>query len=387
MFADKIADQFLKTLDGIQYGSLRLVMPDGKVRIFSGEGPGPQTDMTVRDWSVIAGLAAKGDIAMAQDYQSGLWDTANLPELLTLALQNEETISPYIFGTTMGRIKAQLAYLLNSNTLKGSRRNIRAHYDLGNEFYKLWLDPSMTYSSALFVTPQETLQQAQYHKYDRILDVLGSDKGKILEVGCGWGGFAERAVGCGKDFQVKGITLSTEQLEFAKNRLGKNAEIALEDYRHQQGLFDYIVSIEMFEAVGEKYWPVYFEKLKSLLTRKGKAVVQTITIRDNLFEKYRKSGDAIRSFIFPGGMLPSPQRFIQAAQNAGLKSENQFDFGKDYAETLRRWLYNFDKALPQIKAMGFDEGFIRLWRFYLAYCIAGFNTGRINVMQIELSHA
>lgn len=387
MFADKIADQFLKTLDGIEYGSLRLVMPDGKVRVFSGKAPGPQTDLQVHDWSVIAGLAAKGDIAMAADYQSGLWETANLPELLTLALQNEETISPYIFGTTMGRLKAQLAYLLNSNTLKGSRRNIRAHYDLGNAFYKLWLDPSMTYSSALFVTPQESLEQAQYHKYDRILDVLDGQSGRILEIGCGWGGFAERATSRSGDFEVKGITLSTEQHEYAQQRLGNKADIVLQDYRHQQGLFDYIVSIEMFEAVGEKYWPTYFDQVKSLLSRKGKAVVQTITIRDNLFEKYRKSGDAIRSFIFPGGMLPSPQRFKQAAETAGLKAENQFDFGLDYAETLRRWLHNFDKAIPQVKAMGFDDSFIRLWRFYLAYCIAGFRAGRINVMQIELSHA
>lgn len=386
MLGKKITDHFLSSLDRLEYGSFELVTPDGQTRSFQGKNPGVAGKLQLHEWSVLSNMAAKGDIGLAEDYRAGLWETSNLEDLLTLGLQNEQVISRYVFGNPLSKIKNRLVYLMNMNTLKGSKKNIHAHYDLGNEFYKLWLDPTMTYSSALFNTPQESLEQGQLNKYDRILDVLGDGRGDLLEIGCGWGGFAERAT-LRSDLSVKGITLSEEQHVYARNRLGNKAEIVIEDYRHQQGLFDYIVSIEMFEAVGEKYWPVYFSKIASLLKKEGKAVIQTITIHDSIFEKYREGGDAIRSFIFPGGMLPSPSRFKEEAAKAGLKATNQFDFGLDYALTLQRWLKTFDEKTPQILAMGFDEGFIRLWRFYLASCIAGFRTGRANVMQIELSHA
>ena len=263
--------------------------------------------------------------------------------------------------------------------------NIHEHYDLGNAFYQLWLDPSMTYSSALFKSENDSLTQAQHHKYDRMLDCMETESGRLLEVGCGWGGLAERAISRG-DFNIKGITLSEEQHAFAQARLGKNVNIALEDYRHQTGIYDRIISIEMFEAVGERFWPVYFQKLKELLAKNGKAVVQTITINEKEFPAYRRGGDFIRSYIFPGGMLPSPSRFKQEAAQSGMKAENEFYFGQDYAKTLEVWLKDFDNKQSEVKALGFDDGFIRLWRLYLAACISGFKTGHTNVMQVELSH-
>jgi cyclopropane-fatty-acyl-phospholipid synthase len=244
----------------------------------------------------------------------------------------------------------------------------------------------MTYSSALFKTEHDSLTQAQHHKYDRMLDCMQTESGRLLEVGCGWGGLAERAVQRG-DYDIKGITLSHEQHAFAQSRLGKNVNIALEDYRHQTGVYDRILSIEMFEAVGERFWPVYFQKLKSLLAKNGKAVVQTITINEKDFPAYRRGGDFIRSFIFPGGMLPSVSRFKQEAEKAGLKTHTPFMFGQDYARTLETWLANFDQQKQAITALGFDEGFIRLWRFYLATCAAGFSVNKTDVMQMEMSHA
>jgi cyclopropane-fatty-acyl-phospholipid synthase len=281
---------------------------------------------------------------------------------------------------------AMLSYLLKLNSLKGSKKNIHAHYDLGNEFYKLWLDPTMTYSAAIYKDQNETLEQAQHNKYDRIVDCLDQKSGSLLEVGCGWGGFAERAQDKG-DFGIKGITLSEEQHDYARDRLGQKADIVLEDYRHQNGKFDNLVSIEMFEAVGERYWPTYFNKIGDLLSKNGKAVIQTITMNEHDFPRYRRGGDFIRSYIFPGGMLPSPSRFREEAEKVGLKAGNEFYFGQDYATTLEHWLKDFEAKRDEVKALGFDDGFIRLWRFYLAACVAGFRTGRTDVMQVELAHA
>lgn len=289
-------------------------------------------------------------------------------------------------GDGFFRKLSALGYLLRLNTLAGSRKNIQAHYDLGNDFYKLWLDPSMTYSSAIYKTQDETLEGAQHNKYDRILDQMNVDSGSILEIGCGWGGFAERAMERG-DFDIKGLTLSEEQKSYAEQRLQSKAEIALEDYRIQKGKFDNIVSIEMFEAVGEKFWPQYFNQVGALLKSGGKAVIQTITINDRDFQSYKKGGDFIRSFIFPGGLLPSPSAFRTAARASGLRPENEFYFGQDYARTLEEWLKNFDAKIEEIKSLGYDEGFIRMWRLYLAACAGAFRAGHINVMQVELSHA
>lgn len=386
MFEQYTINRFLSALEQIKYGSFEVVTPEGKRYLFQGEHEGISANMTFYDWQAITSIAARGDIGLAESYRDGWWDTENLSNLLLLGLKNEHVFEPYIYGNRLSHLLSQIIYLFNRNTLKGSKRNIAAHYDLGNDFYKLWLDPSMTYSSALFQHEEESLEQAQHNKYDRLLERLGSQSGNLLEIGCGWGGFAERAVNK-NDYQIKGITLSEQQYDYAKTRLDGKASVVLEDYRHQTGSYDRIVSIEMFEAVGEKFWPIYFGKMKSLLANKGKAMVQTITMDEPYFERYRKSGDMIRSFIFPGGMLPTSSRFSFEAQKQGLKVTDSHAFGKDYAKTLKLWLESFESKLPQIKLLGFDDAFIRIWRFYLCTCIASFTAGRTNVMQLELQHA
>lgn len=386
MFVQRVTDQFLKKLDNLEYGRFELVMPDGKKRIFEGKNPGTVSSLSLHDWKVVANLATHGDIGFAEDYKAGLWETASLPNLLTCAMENDHVIEKYIFGHGGMQFVNRFLQLLRLNTVRGSRRNISAHYDLGNDFYALWLDPSMTYSSAIYHNGAETLQAAQMNKYDRIIDRLDMRSGTILEVGCGWGGFADRALQR-HDYDVKGITLSHKQQAFAVQKLAGRANIALEDYRHQTGKYDSIVSIEMFEAVGMEYWHAYFSKLKDLLHSKGRAVIQTITIDDNRFDKYRQSGDFIRSYIFPGGLLPSPSRFQSAAAACGLLMTDRYDFGQDYARTLSVWLENFDNKRADVRALGYDDGFIRMWRFYLAACIAAFKTGRTDVMQVELQHA
>jgi cyclopropane-fatty-acyl-phospholipid synthase len=386
MSAQFMADQLFKRLDHIESGHLTVVTPDGVSRSFEGREDGDHAQIKLYDWDVIPNIIRKGDIGFADDYRAGKWETDNLVSLTTLGLNNRKALDNIISGSTLSRTISMLSYLFRLNTIKGSRKNIHAHYDLGNDFYKLWLDPTMTYSSALYKNENDDLVQAQHNKYDRMLECLNADSGSLLEVGCGWGGFAERAAEKG-DFTLKGITLSDEQHAYATQRLGNKANIVLEDYRYQQGKFDHIVSIEMFEAVGEKFWNTYFTKMGSLLKPNGKAVIQTITMNDIDFPRYRSGGDFIRSFIFPGGMLPSPSRFKEEVTKAGLRSENEFFFGQDYARTLQEWLDSFDAKRAEVKVLGFDDGFIRLWRFYLAGCIAGFRTGRTDVMQVEVCHA
>ncbi len=393
MLAQIASDKLFKKLDTIESGHLTITTPDGKTRVFAGQQEGETADIELHDWRVIKNLVTKGDIGFAEDYRDGNWHTSDLTALTTLSLNNRAALNRFVRGGKLSRFKAMLSYMMRLNSIKGSKKNIHAHYDLGNDFYSLWLDPSMTYSSALYKSEGENLEQAQYNKYDRILDCLGRDGGKnsgsLLEVGCGWGGFAERAQEKG-DFNLKGLTLSEEQHDYATKRLqryGQNANIALEDYRHQNSKYDHIVSIEMFEAVGEQYWRTYFDKISSLLEQKGKAVIQTITIDEQDFEHYRRGGDFIRSFIFPGGMLPSESRFVEEAKLSGLNASKPFYFGQNYADTLAQWLDNFDAKRSEVQALGFDDGFIRLWRFYLAACVAGFRTGRTDVMQVELAHA
>ena len=385
MLAQITTDKLLNRLEHIDQGRLTLTTPDGKSRTFEGKNPGEDANIQLHDWRVVTNMMRRGDIGFAEDYRAGNWETDNLTALTTLGLINRRALDRFVTGSTASRTLSMLSYLLRLNTLKGSKKNIHAHYDLGNEFYKLWLDPSMTYSAAIYESEDDSLIKAQHNKYDRIINCLEQNSGSILEIGCGWGGFAERALEKG-DYRVKGITLSEEQHEYANLRLENNADIALQDYRHQSGRFNNIVSIEMFEAVGERYWPTYFSKVKELLAHDGKAVIQSITMNEKDFPRYRKGGDFIRSYIFPGGMLPSVARFNEEASKAGLIASNHFSFGQDYAKTLEEWLVRFEAQKKQVKALGFDDGFIRLWRFYLAACIAGFRTGRTDVMQVELSH-
>lgn len=385
MFQKLITEKLFKALDKIEYGTLNITTPDGATRSFYGCDE-IEVNVDIKSWNMLINLSAKGDIGFATSYRDGDFEADNLANLIILSLRNSHCLNNYIYGKSVWGMLSQIMYFMRSNTIKGSRRNILSHYDLGNSFYKLWLDPSMTYSSALFSSDNESLQDAQHNKYDRIVECLDSNSGNLLEIGCGWGGFADRAMH-NNDFDIKGITISDEQFNYAKNRLNNKANIALEDYRKQQGKYDSIVSIEMFEAVGEKFWPIYFNKMKSLLNQKGKAVVQTITIDEQYFKQYRKSGDPIRTFIFPGGMLPSELRFKEEVEKAGLKVINNFEFGKDYAKTLQIWLDKFNENISKVKSMGFDDKFIQLWRFYLSTCIAGFTVGRTNVMQSEIIHA
>ena len=297
MLAQITSDQLFRRLDHLDTGTLKLTTPDGKTRVFEGKNPGENASIELHDWRVVGNMIRKGDVGFAEDYRAGNWETDNLTALATLGLINRRAFDRLVTGNNFSRTMAMLSYLLKLNSLKGSKKNIHAHYDLGNEFYKLWLDPSMTYSAAIYKDQNETLEQAQHNKYDRTIDCLGQTSGSLLEVGCGWGGFAERAQNKG-DFGIKGITLSEEQHDYARDRLDNKANIVLEDYRHQNGKFDNLVSIEMFEAVGERYWPTYFSKVGDLLSKNGKAVIQTITMNEHDFPRYRRGGDFIRSYIF-----------------------------------------------------------------------------------------
>ena len=385
------ARRILALLHEIEHGSLEVQLPDG-VRVQVGHGI-PLGHLRFERWSAFRDILSKGDIGFAEGYIDGAWDTPDLTGLLTLLAGNRGAIDQAIYGRWWGRLYSRLRHLLNANTLTGSKRNIATHYDLGNDFYAHWLDPSMTYSSARFDGDLSlSLEDAQTRKYQHILDLLNLPAGQsLLEIGCGWGGFAEHAAqNCGH--AVRGITLSHEQLDYARARirqrgLAEQCSFAYQDYREEERQYDGIVSIEMFEAVGEAYWPVYFATLKKALKPGGSAVVQTILIDDALFERYRSGSDFIQQYIFPGGMLPSTRRFTEAAAAAGLRVTAHEHFGADYAETLRRWHQAFLEQIEAVHHLGFDERFVRIWRFYLAYCEAGFTAGSIDVAQFRLEHA
>ena len=385
----KTTDVFLRTLEKLVYGQLDVELPNGRKYHFSGGKPGPEAHLQLHEEGVISNMLLRGNIAFADDYRLGKWDSKDLAALVECGLRNTGHLRRYTRGSRTLQLLAGLSYLFRQNSRKGSRKNIHYHYDLGNNFYALWLDPTMTYSSALFNGETDDLATAQYRKYDRILELLGDRSQKIVDIGCGWGGFADRSIET-SDHMVKGITISPSQYEYACNRLKGNptqACIEMQDYRELRGKYDAIVSIEMFEAVGERYWKSFFGKIKSILDAQGKAVIQTITIDDEYFDNYRRGGDFIRSYIFPGGMLPSPSRFNRDAERAGLQVTDRYFFGADYARTLQHWLNRFEQQSEAIAALNFDKPFMRLWRFYLASCMGAFRVQRTNVMQVELRHA
>ena len=381
------ARMLVALLGRLQHGRLTLVTPGGNTMVFgSGE---PHATVRLSDWSVFGASLSRGDIGFAETYIAGHWQTDSLATLLGLLLDNRAIIERAIYGSRLGGALYRLRHLFNRNSRAGSRRNIHAHYDIGNPFYEVWLDPGMTYSSALFGDDAaRSLPDAQQAKYRRILDALALPAGaRVLEIGCGWGAFAEAAARDG--LHVTGLTLSTEQLAWATRRLASagladRTRLLLQDYRDEQGRYDAIVSIEMFEAVGEAYWPAYFDTLRRCLVPGGRAVVQTITIEDSLFERYRRGTDFIQQYIFPGGMLPSPAVFERGAGRAGLAVEDRFAFGRDYARTLQLWREAFVANLPRITAQGFDTRFARTWEFYLAYCEAGFAKRTTDVVQFSL---
>jgi len=377
----------LQLLSKMEHGALRMEFPDGRVAHF-GNGHSPVT-LSLDNWEICSASLKSGDIGFAETFISGNWRTDNLPGLIEIFIRNRQQIESVIYGKWWGRLLYRLRHLFNRNSRTGSRKNIHAHYDIGNAFYQLWLDPSMTYSSALFADAGvDNLQQAQEAKYQRILQQLRlPPHARVLEIGCGWGGFAELAATSGA--HVTGLTLSTEQLDFANQRLadaGLNhkAELLLKDYRDADGQFDAIASIEMFEAVGEAYWPSYFACIARNLKPQGRACIQTIVIDDALFARYRKGTDFIQQYIFPGGMLPSPSVFRMQAEQHGLRVVDEFKFGIDYARTLEQWRVAFTERLSQVREQGFDDRFLRTWEFYLAYCEAGFRAESIDVMQFTL---
>ncbi len=370
-------------LEGLRGGLLEVRLPDGGIALF-GDGESPQI-WQVHDETVFGRILARGDIGLAETYLDGLWDSPDLTALLALLASNRAALKKGIYGSWRGLIAARVRHWLNRNSRSGSRRNIMAHYDLGNDFYARWLDPSMSYSSALYREADDgSLETAQWAKYRRILQRLHARPGQqVLEIGCGWGGFAEMAHAEG--LRVTGLTLSPAQLAWAQARV-PDADLRLQDYRDLQGQFDHVVSIEMFEAVGERYWPGYFRSVAKALKPGGKAVIQSITIDEGLFGQYRKGTDFIQQFIFPGGLLPSRTAFRQAAWKQGLSVQNEYAFGLDYAQTLAEWRKAFEANWAEIAPLGFDETFRRLWRLYLCYCEAGFRVGNIDVVQFELAH-
>lgn len=371
-----------RLLENLQGGMLELRLPDGALASFGKGVPG--VVLEVNDEAMFGRVLARGDVGFAEAYLDGQWDTPDLTGLLTLLAKNRDGLGRALYGQWSGLLAARLRHLFNRNSRAGSKRNIMAHYDLGNEFYRAWLDDTMSYSAALFSSSTDKLETAQVAKYLRILDRLQARPGeRILEIGCGWGGFA--AVASQLGLPVTGLTLSPAQLDWAQQRVPE-ADLRLQDYRDIKEKYEHIVSIEMFEAVGERWWPTYFATIARALQPGGRAVIQTITICDDLFPTYRKGTDFIQQYIFPGGMLPAKNEFRRQAGRQGLVVHDEFAFGLDYARTLSLWRETFEAHWPRIAALGFDDSFRRLWRFYLAYCEAGFRAGTIDVVQFELSH-
>jgi cyclopropane-fatty-acyl-phospholipid synthase len=379
-------------LKKLQHGTLDVQMPDGaQARFGSGAAHEPKAALRLVDWRVCSAALKSGDIGFAEAYIDGHWTTPDLAALLRLFIANRDAMDSVIYGTWWGSLAYRLKHLLNRNSRNGSKKNIHAHYDIGNSFYKLWLDETMNYSSALFEGDfARPSSQAQTAKVRRALTECGVRPGdRVLEIGCGWGALAQEAT-AGLGARVTGVTLSTEQLAFAQERMqrlgvAELADLRLQDYRDiSDGPYDAVASIEMFEAVGREYWASYFQTVHRQLKPGGRACIQTITIRDDLFERYVKSTDFIQQYIFPGGLLPSPQAFRAEAQRAGLEVVNELAFGPDYAETLRRWRADFLSRDGQVRQLGFDTRFMRIWEFYLAYCEAAFDTGNTDVIQFTL---
>jgi cyclopropane-fatty-acyl-phospholipid synthase len=384
----------LDLLARLAHGTVHLHLPDGST-ITAGHGEAPTATLHVKDWRVFDRALHSGDIGFAEAFIDGDWDTPDLTALLKVLIANRDAFERVVYGSWWGSLLHRLRHLMNRNSRRGSAKNIHAHYDLGNAFYSQWLDPTMSYSSALFEgdlsRPMVDAQRAKMHRALREAGV--ENNSRVLEIGCGWGGLAETAA---RDFgaSVTGVTLSTEQLAWAHERLagaglGERCDMRLQDYRdlstqHEGEPFDAIVSIEMFEAVGRAYWPGYFDTVRRCLKPGGLACIQSITIRDDLFDRYVRSTDFIQQYIFPGGLLPSAKVFEAEAARAGLVVERALAFGTDYAETLRRWRHDFLQRDASVRALGFDERFMRIWNFYLAYCEAAFAVGNTNVVQFTL---
>ncbi len=371
----------------LRRGTLDVTLPDGRRVRLGGMEPGPAAVMTLYNYGFASRLLNGGDIGIAEAYLHGEWDTPDLTQFLYLFCVNHDLIQAMLGDNPLMRFVQILRHWFNRNTRSQARRNIYAHYDIGNAFYSAWLDPTMTYSSALYEDGTSDLAAAQNNKYRRLAEAIDLRPGqKILEIGCGWGGFAEYAA---KNYGAKvvGLTISKEQRDFAQERmqaagLSDKVEIRFQDYRDERGQYDRIASIEMIEAVGEKFWPRYFSQLRDRLLPGGLVGIQAITIQDRFFQTYRQEVDFIQRYVFPGGMLPSPQVLKSLGERFGVPVIREHIFGQDYAKTLATWRNNFRAAWPNLTPLGFDDRFRRLWEYYLAYCEAGFLSGNIDVRQV-----
>jgi cyclopropane-fatty-acyl-phospholipid synthase len=378
------ARESLRLASKLSCGQLDVHLPDGRFLRFCAPRQGPSASMIIHNFAFTKSMIWNGDIGLAESYLRGEWDTPDLTRFMELFVANKALIKPVMAGKALLRLWNLMRHMLNRNTRQGARRNIHAHYDLGNPFYEAWLDESMTYSSGLFTPDDPDLANAQKRKYQALARDTGlAPHHHVLEIGCGWGGFAEFAakdIGC----HVTAITISKAQHDYARKRiheagLNDKVDVKLQDYRDETGFYDRVVSIEMFEAVGESFWDVYFQQLRDRLKPQGQAGLQVITIQDEHFSHYRRHVDFIRRYIFPGGMLPSPQALKQLGARFGIPLQNESVFGLDYARTLAVWRERFHLAWPQLTSLGFDERFRRMWHYYLSYCEAGFRSRNIDV--------
>lgn len=388
-----IGRRFDHLLDGIKIGQLSMTWPDGHTTRHGtrSDDPTQNAHLVLNNFKPIRQVLQFGENGFAESYLRGDWTTDSLRNLFTVIMNNEGEVAAVTAGSRLARMINSIRHGRNHNSLRGSQRNIEFHYDLGNPFYKLWLDNTMSYSSAVFEA-DESLEAAQKNKLVKVVDALKPAAGaRVLEIGCGWGAMAHKLATAG-ECRVEGISLSQEQLKYARQNNSVVAatghqgstEFRYQDYREVQGKFDHIVSIEMFEAVGEQYWATYFSKLAELLEQGGSAVLQVITIAEERFEEYRASPDFIQRYIFPGGMLPSKERLRNLIDEAGFDLVDTDWFGHSYAITLERWRERFDQVARDVTAQGFDERFLRMWRYYLSYCETGFRFGRTDVGQLLL---
>ena len=373
----------------IRRGQIDFVMPDGRVFRAEGPEPGPIAELRVHDTETFARLVREGDLGFCDAYIEGGWSTPDLQAFLDFLQADNDVLYDGFPGMFFVRLYERMRHWMNRNTKDQAKKNISYHYDLGNEFYALWLDETMTYSSAFFETGQESMEAAQRAKYALMIDQMGAKPGDhVLEIGCGWGGFAEYAAK-ERGLRVTGLTISEEQLKYARERIEKAGisdlvEFRLQDYRDETGEYDGIASIEMFEAVGEQYWPAYFATVRERLRPGRQATLQIITITEDRFETYRKGVDFIQKYIFPGGMLPSPSALRDEVRKAGLEFVRSIEFGESYSQTLRRWYEVFNARWGEVQAMGFDDRFKRMWNFYLTSCAAAFHSGNCDVTQITI---
>ncbi len=373
----------------LENGRLDFHLPDGRQFRVQGKNPGPVGELHIHNVDIFARLIREGDLGFCEAYLDEWWSTPDLQAFLDLVHADNEDLYDGFLGIKILRAFENFRFWLIRNTKKQAKRNISAHYDLGNEFYGLWLDETMTYSSALFQTGQESLEAAQIAKYASMVDQMGALPGDhVLEIGCGWGGFAEYAAK-ERGLKVTGLTISQQQHDYAVKRIAEaglsdRVEIKLQDYRDERGTYDGIASIEMFEAVGEQYWPVYFNTVRDRLKPGKTATLQIITVQDRRWEIYRRGVDFIQKYIFPGGMLPAPKVLKQQVERAGLQLSNSIEFGESYSQTCRRWHETFNAKWDQIAAMGFDDRFRRMWNFYLTSCASTFHFGNCDVTQITV---